>query len=153
MMRDAGVLGEIAIRQLHIGKYRFRSSGDAPTYDPHLSGIPTSSALLCNLVLLVRAMNVIMALLAQGNQVIGTISTRLATLDMMHIEDVILRFPFAPLADVLIPKQHILTHIPEPQLRTLLVLHSLDSGVLDFLQIELRHLNRRLTYRQELVNQ
>src|SRR5947209_4636964 len=72
---------------------------------------------------------------------------------MMHIQNAILRFPLTPLAAMTISGQHILAYIPEPQLRTLLVLLPFDLGVADFLEIELRHLNHGRTHRQNLMHQ
>jgi hypothetical protein len=55
-----------------------------------------------------------MACLTECDEIVRAVTTRLARLDMMDIEDGIFRFPQAPLATMLVTKEHILTNIPEP---------------------------------------
>src|SRR6266581_1347347 len=138
---------------MHMWKHFFGLFVNAPPHDAHLRGIPKPSGLALNFLLLVCAMNQIVTGFAQGDQVIWTIAAYLSTLDMVHIQDRVFGFALTPLALVSIPKQHILTHIPEPQLRTLLILLAFDLRVLDFLKIELCHLNGHLAYWQNPVNQ
>src|SRR5262249_2811486 len=71
----------------------------------------------------------------------------------MHLENGILGFPLTPLATMIIPEKNILACIPKAELWPLLVLSSLNLGVLDFLKIKLCHLNDRLAYRQDRVSQ
>ena len=98
-------------------------------------------------------MNQIVTGFAHSDQVLWTIAARLSTLDVVHMQDRILGCALTPLAPVPIPKQHILPHIPEPQLRALLVPLALDLRVHDFLHIELCHLNRRVADWQNPVHQ
>src|ERR1700719_4495386 len=53
---------------------------------------------------------------------------------------------------MLVTTQHILAGVKETQLRALLVLHSLNIGVLDFLKVELRHFDGGFPNRQNAVN-
>ena len=98
-------------------------------------------------------MNQIVTGFAHSEQVFWTIAARLSTLDMMNMQDRVLGCVLTPLASVLIPKEHVLPHIPEPQLRTLLIPLAFDLRVRDFLKIELCHLNRRLADWQNPVHQ
>lgn len=86
-MRDARMLRDVPIGQMHIRKERFRLLVDGPPDGAHLSCIPKAPGLPFNLVLLVRSMNEIMARLTEGDQVIGAATTRLSRLDMMDIQD------------------------------------------------------------------
>jgi len=52
-----------------------------------------------------------------------------------------------------ISRQYVLSHIPETQLRSLLVLLPLNLWVTYLLKIKLRHLKRRPANRQDPVNQ
>ena len=80
-MCDACMLRDVPIGQMHIRKERFRLLVDGPPDDAHLSCIPKASALVLDLVLLVRSMNEIMAHLTEGDEIIGAVTTRLARLD------------------------------------------------------------------------
>jgi len=60
-MRDAGMLREVAKRQMHIRKERFGLLVDVPPDDAHLSWITKASALALYRVLLVRSMHEMMA--------------------------------------------------------------------------------------------
>src|SRR6266567_5751842 len=51
-----------------------------------------------------------------------------------------------------ISRQHILTHIPEPALRALLVGFPLELRMADFLEIKLGHLDRDLAYGQDRLH-
>ncbi len=89
-----------------------------------------------------------MACLTQRNQVIRTITTCLARLDMMNIEDRIFRLAMTPLAYVPISCKYILAHIPEVELRPLLVPLSFYARVAYLLDIELCDLYGGFTNRQ-----
>jgi hypothetical protein len=144
VIHDSATLREVTIRQVQVREEGFRLRVDTPADDAHLSGIPKSAGLLFDLVFLAGSMDEIVTRFTQRDEIVRTIPARLPTLDMVHIEDLVFRFPLAPLAGVLIAKQYILTDVPEPQLRTFLVFLSLDVGMLDPLEVKLCHLNRRL---------
>ena len=126
---------------------------DAPTHDTHVARISKSLALLLNPMSLVRTMNEIMTPLTKRDEVVGAISARLAGFDMMHIQNAVFRFALAPLTGMVITEEHIFTHIPEAQLRSLLILDAMYVRILELLKIELRYLNGSSANGQELVYQ
>ena len=96
-MGDTCLLGAIPIRQLHIWKHRFGLFIDAPPDHAHMGRITKTPGPTLYLVLLVRSMNVIVARLTEGDQIVRAVTTGLARLDMMDIQDGIVRFPLTPL--------------------------------------------------------
>ena len=92
-----------------------------------------------------------MAGLTERDQVIRGIAACLAAFDMVHIEDLVLRPPFATLADMAVTEQNIFTHVPEPELFPLLVLCALYFRILDLLDIERRNLHNDFRYGQYLM--
>ena len=113
-MRDACLLREIPIGQVDMREDRFGAAIDAPPNHAHLRCIPKTSALALYRVFLVRSMHQIMARLTEGDQIIRAVPTRFSRLDMMHSEDRVFRLAKTPLAAVIVTKQHVLAHIPEP---------------------------------------
>src|SRR5713226_1154391 len=141
MMRDAGMLRDVSIGQMHILQHRFGLLIDVPSDDAHLSCITKRSPSALNLLFLVCSMNEIVTRLTQGNQIIRAIPARLPALDMVDIQDRVFRLTLAPLAGMSITKQDILTHIPKAQLRPLLILLALYLRVTDLLNVELCYLD------------
>ena len=113
-MRDTCMLGDLPIRQMHVWVHRFGLFIHAPPDHAHVCSITKTPGLTLYRVLLMRSMNLIMACLTECDEIVRAVTTRLARLDMMDIEDGIFRFPQAPLATMLVTKEHILTNIPEP---------------------------------------
>ncbi len=113
-MRDTCMLGAIPIRQMHVWEHRFGLFIDAPPDHAHVGSITKAPGLTLYLVLLVRSMNMLMAPLAQCDQIVRAVTAGLARLDMMDIQDGIFRFPPTPLATMIVPKEHVLTDIAEP---------------------------------------
>jgi len=72
-MRDPYLLRDVPIRQMRIWEESFGLFIDAPSDNAYLCSITKPPGLTLNLVLLMSAVNVIMAHLAQRNQVIGAI--------------------------------------------------------------------------------
>src|SRR5437588_12998847 len=72
---------------------------------------------------------------------------------MVHIQQAIFRCSFAPLAQMTVPGQYIFAHIPEPEHWPLLVRFPFYCWVAYFLEIKLRHLNRRTMNGQDAMNQ
>jgi len=118
-----------------------------------LRRITKAPGLTLYLVLLVRSMNMIMTRLTESDEIVRAVTSRLARLDMMDIQDGIFRFPLTPLTTMILSKEHVLTDIPEPYLWSLLVCLSLYLWMANFLNVKLRYLNRCPTYWQDLVNQ
>src|SRR5581483_10187725 len=114
---------------------------EMPSYDAHLCGVSELIGLALNLVLLVSSVYQIVTGLTQRDQVLGTVTTGLPTLDMMDVQNAIFRFPKAPPADMPIAKQDVFSYIPEPQLGSLLVLHSFNFRMLDLMKVKLCHLD------------
>ena len=85
-MHDAGVLGEIPIREMHVRILRFGFVIDAPAHDAHLGGVSQASTFPLNVALLMRPMNEIVARFAERDQVIRTISPSFAALNVVNIE-------------------------------------------------------------------
>ena len=139
---DTSMLGDVAIGQMHIRKCCLGLFVDAPSNDTHLRSVMKPVALPLDFVLLVATMNEIMTRLTQGDEVGRRISTRLARLNMMHIQNLVPRFALAPLTDMIITEEHIFSRIPEAQLWPLLVLDTFNLRVLELLEIKLCHLNR-----------
>ncbi len=152
-MPDTCVLGEVPIRQMHVWVHRCGLFIDAPADHAHVRRITQTPGLPLDLVLLLRSMKSIMAGLAEGDEIVRAIPSRFAGLDMMDLQDGIFRFPLTPLATMLVTKEYILTDIPEPCLRSLLVLLSLQLWMANLLQVKLRDLNRCPAHWQDLVNQ
>ena len=89
---------------MHIWEESFGLLIDAPPNNTHLCRVTKAPGLPFDLVLLVRFMNLIMARLAEGNEIVRAITTRFARLDMMDLQDGIVRFPLTPLASMLVTK-------------------------------------------------
>ena len=77
-MRDTCMLGDVAIRQMHIWEEFFGLFIDAPSDHAHVCRITNLPGLPLNLVLLVSAVKVIVAHPAQRHQIIGAIPSGLA---------------------------------------------------------------------------
>src|SRR6266516_215201 len=153
-MRDACMLREVPIRQLHVWEECFGLFIDAPpAHHAHVRNITKTPGLTLDLVLLVRSMNAIMAPLAECDEIVRALTSCFARLDMVDLQDAIFRFPLTPLALMLVTKEHILTDIPEPYMRSLLVFLSLNLWMANFLQAKLRYLDRCPAHWQDLVNQ
>ena len=133
LVRDPCVFREVPIGQMHLWKALFHLLIDPPANNTHLGGITKALCASLDLVLLMRLVNMAMAGLAQRDQVLWAIATRLSAFDMMHIEYRVFGFAVAPLAAMLVSKQHILPCVPETQLWPLLVLTALDIGGAQFL--------------------
>src|SRR6266566_5130712 len=148
-MSDTGGFRDIAIRHMYIGEHGLGLFVDAPADHAHLSCIAETLRAPLDLLLLMCSMERLMACLTQRNQIIRTITTCLARLDMMHIEDRIFGFAITPLADVPISCKYILAHIPEVQLRPLLVPLSFYARVAYLLDIKLCDLYGGFPNRQQ----
>ena len=69
----------------------------------------------------------------------------------MDIQDRVFRLAFAPLTRVIVAEEYVFAHIPEAELRTLLVCFSLYFRVAYLLNVVLRYLDSGFTDRQELM--
>ena len=152
-MADADVFREVAIGEMDVWKGCFHLIIDEPSKNAHLGGISKPMVLSFDLVFLLCAVDKIMAGLAKRDQVLRAVPASLAALDVMDIEDGVFRLALTPLTAMLIAPEDILAHIPEVQLWSLLVLHSFDSRMLDFLNIELGDLDSGLADRKQVVSQ
>ena len=132
---------------LHLRELRFHGVVDAPVNDTHLSRIAQARTSPFDQVLLVGAVNEIMTLLTEREQIIGAIATRLTRLDVTHIENLVLGLALAPLTGMVVPCQHILADVPEAELWPLLIVRALNLRLTDFLEVELCHLNGYLVHR------
>src|SRR6266567_4706343 len=148
-MSDTGAFREIAIRQMDIRDHCLCLFVNAPADNAHLSCIAETLRAPLDLMLLMCSMERLMACLTQRHQVIGTITTCLARLDVMNIEDRIFGFAITPLADVPISCKYILAHIPEVELRPLLVPLSFYARVAYLLDIKLCDLYGGFPNRQQ----
>jgi len=83
------VFGDVAIGEMHIREQCLRLFVDTPTDTTHLGRITKAIALSLDLMLLMCAMDEIMTCLTERNEIVRAITTRLARLDMMHIQDVV----------------------------------------------------------------
>jgi len=81
------MLGNVSIRQMHIGKYGLGLLVDVKADDTHLSCVSGRLPPPLEFVFLMRTMDEIMACLAQGNQVVGTIASGFARFNVMHVQD------------------------------------------------------------------
>jgi len=138
---------------MYIGKQRLALLIDAPANEIHLGRITKTARCALNFVFLMRSMNELMAGFAEGNQVLWAVAACLSTLNMMHTEDRIVRFPMTPLASMPITKEHILPHIPEAQLWAFLIRFALDLRMAELLKIKLRDFDNGSANGQELVNE
>src|SRR5215472_8846248 len=136
-MSDTAVFREIAIRQVYMREHRFGLFVDAPAEHAHLRCIAETLSAPLDLLLLMCSMDQVMAILTQRYQVIRTITACLARLGMMNTEDRIFGLAMTPLAYVPISCKYILAHIPEVELRPLLVLLSFYARVAYLLDIKL----------------
>ena len=91
-------------------------------------------------------MDQVMTCFAEGNEIVRAIPASLARLDVMHIQDQVFRLALTPLASMVVTKQYIFPHIPETELRSLLVFHTLDLRISDLLQVKLCYLNGCLAH-------
>src|SRR6266487_457931 len=148
-MSDTGGFREIAIRQMYIGEHCLCLFVDAPADHAHLSCLAETLRAPLDLMLLMCSMEGLMACLTQRHQGIRTITTCLARLDMMNIEHRIFGRAMTPLADMPISCKYILAHIPEVELRPLLVRLSFYARIAYLLDIELCDLSGGFTNRQE----
>src|SRR6266567_1324681 len=112
-MRDTCMLRAIPIRHLHVWEHRFGLFIDVPPDHAHMGSITKTPGLTLYLVLLLRSMNMIVALLTKRDQIVRAVTTCLARLDMMDIQDGIVRVPLTPLATMMVTKEHVLTDIAE----------------------------------------
>ena len=86
-MRDTCLLGDVPIRQMHVWEYRCGLFIDAPADYAHVRRITQTPGPPLDLVLLLRSMKSIMAALAESDEIVRAVPSRLAGLDMMNLQD------------------------------------------------------------------
>ena len=130
-----GVLGDISIGHADVRVHLLESIVERPAHDPHECCIPERrSALQVQLDLALVVF--LMAGLAQRHQIIGSIPAGLAALYVVYIEHLILGFPLAALAGVVISPEDIFSDSPEVQLFSLLILLARDFRMPDLLNVK-----------------
>ena len=67
--------------------------------------------------------------LTQCDKVVRGVPAGLTGLDMMYIENLVLRFPMAVLTCVTVTEKNIFSGVPEPHLFSLLILLALYVGI------------------------
>ena len=90
--------------------------------------------------------------LAERDQVVWRITTRLAALKMMHVEDRIIGSTSTMLADMTVSEKDVLAHVPESKLVALLITRPFNFGILDFLNVEGRGFNHDFCDRKHSAN-
>ena len=83
------MLRDVPIRQMHMWEACFGLFIDAPSDHAHVCRITKTPGRTLDLVLLVRSMNILMARLTERDEIVRAVTTRLARLDMMDMQDAI----------------------------------------------------------------
>ena len=138
------VLGDIAIGQMNILEPYLCILVHCPTHNVHHSCVTQGSATL-HLQLKLATMVCLMASLTQSDEVIWSVASYLSTFQVVYVQNLVTTLAFAMLTLVVIPCKYVFTHIPKSHLLALLILHTLNGIVLDFLSIELCYLNNSPT--------
>ena len=149
---NASVLSYVTISQVNVPKFQLRSFIDRPTHDVHHRSITQGISTL-DFQLELATMVSLVTSLAQSNQVGWGIATDLAALQMVNIQNRVFALTLAVNTLVPIPCQDVLPHVPKAHLFALLILLTLDVGILDFLSIELSNLNSGLRNWKQLMSQ
>ena len=90
--------------------------------------------------------------LTQCDKIVRGVPAGLTGLNMMYIENLVLRFSMAVLTCVTVTEKNVFSGVPEPHLFALLVLLTLYVGVFEQLCIELCHLDDCLGHREERMD-
>ncbi len=148
----------LVLRQIAVGVFdrQFRMSlanavKQGPTHDAHEGFSPERHAASC-LQLYLSCVISLVACLAERDQVVGRITTCLAALKMMHVEDRILGSTSTALANMTVSEKNVLAHVPESELVAMLIVRSCDLGILDLLNVEGCGFNQDLADRQHSAN-
>ena len=134
---DAAMLCDIAIRMLDL---KFLVSclqplKDSPSHDVHEGFCPERLAALC-LELNLATMQRFMAGFAQGNEIVGVVTTCVSALNVMDLEYLIPAFAMAVLTRVPVTAEYVFTRVPGAELLSLLILNTRDLGILDELDVK-----------------
>ena len=81
-------------------------------------------------------MILLMACLTQSHKVVWAVSSRLPALYVVDVQYLVFALAFAAPAGMIVPEKYVLTHVPEVELRSLLVLLAGYLGILDLLYIK-----------------
>ena len=148
---DADVLRDVPIGQMHIVELLLCTIVNRPAHYVHQSRITkgcTPFDFQFDFSTVVR----LMTGLTQCDKVVRGVPAGLTGLNMMYIENLVLRFPVAVLTFMTVTEHDILTYIPEPHLFSLLILFSLYVGIFEQLRIELCHFDDCLRNREDAVH-
>lgn len=148
---DADVLRDVPIGQMHIVELLLCTIVNRPAHYVHQSRITkgcTPFDFQFDFSTVVR----LMTGLTQCDKVVRGVPAGLTGLNMMYIENLVLRFPVAVLTSVTVAEKNIFSCIPEPHLFSLLILFALYVGIFEQLRIELSHLDDGFRYREERMD-
>lgn len=152
MVDDTRLFCLVSIGQPHLWEEDFGLFVDTPPDDAHLACVAKTGTLACDLVLLMGPMDQIVAGLAQRHQIVWAISPGFPALDVVNVQNPVLRFASAPLADMTITPEHIFSDIPKVELWSLLILLPFNFRMLDLLDVKLGHFNDDLVHWQQGMN-
>ena len=108
---------------------------DSPPHDVHeglCSERPTSLCLEFDLAPMQR----FMAGFAQGNEIVGGVSTCASALKVMNLKYLIFAFAMAVLTRVAVTTEHVFARVPRAELFSLLILGTRDLGIPDELDVK-----------------
>ena len=88
----------------------------------------------------------LVACLAQRDEVVRRVASRLTGLDVVDVEHLVLAPAVAVLARVPVPRKDVLADVPEAHLLALLVLGTFNAWIVYPLRVEVAHLNMRLRH-------
>ena len=90
-----------------------------------------------------------MACFAERDQIVGSVAPRASALDVMYVENFVLGLTVAVLALVSVPEEDVFADVPEAELFALLVLDTLNVGILQTLHVKGRRFHDDLRHRQD----
>ena len=127
-----GVFSYIAICHMHMLKFCLCSVINLPTNCSHCCCI-TETCPPFHFELNLTVMVCFMACFTQCDEIVRSITPSFSALNMVHVKNVVFRLSLTMLALMFISCKHSFSHIPKAELFSLLIFHSLNLVVLDFL--------------------
>ena len=147
---DAGVLREITecVSNLNFGVPRPQPLEERPAHDAH-EGFRLKRSAAFHSQLDLAAVECLVARLAERDQIVGSVASRAPALNVMDVENLVLGLSVAVLALVSVSEKDVFTNVPEAELFALLVLDTLNVGILQTLHVKGRRFHDDLRHRQD----
>ena len=135
----AVVLRDVAVSMTYVlvAVLFFQPFVERPPHDPH-KGFVTEARATFDFFRqrYLALMILLMACLTESHKVVWAVSSRLPALYVVDVQYLVFALAFAAPAGMIVPEKYVLTHVPEVELRSLLVLLAGYLGILDLLYIK-----------------